>query len=260
MAQHILTYKDNALEKNGGLVSLTLNIDPTLENNTWDTIAKAFKSGLAPSGWLGQTKEITSGAYNGYHLQLVDMQHNRYERVGGGYTNAVFQLVEALPDYMVMNDSDTNAGGWADSKLRQVLNTTIYNELPLDLQHAISKCKVKSSIGGTSTTTNESENWLFLPSEYELCGQATYSIGASEGTPQYDYYITHNTDADRIKKRYVEIGGQTYYVATYYWLRSPVAPNLFVSNTQFERVGTDGTLYVDVANSQYEGVCPAFAI
>lgn len=255
MAQHILTYKDKALEKNGGLVSLTLNIDPTLENNTWDTIAKAFKLGLAPSGWLGQTKEITSGTYNGYHLQLVDNTKNRYERVdGNGYTKAVFMFVKLLPNFYTMNSTATNVGGWKDSALRTTLNSTIYNDLPSDLKKVIAECVVKGGNGDYSDqAVNESNNKLFIPCQYEITGD-TYSLthtkGAEEGSPRYTYYVGKG------QSDYIKIGqGNT---ARNWWLRTT-----YFDSSENKFVGFDykGAIPQYEANTNiWVGVCPAFAI
>lgn len=223
-------------------------IDSTLSNNSWATIKYAIDNGLAPSGWLGQTKEIESGTYQGYHLQLVDLQSNRYQKSdNSGYTNAVFQFVECLTTTYGMNTSATNNGGWASCTLRTTMNTTFLQGLPQAIQNIISECKVKSGTGNNSTSgTSSSSNKLFLPCEWEMFGAKTYGIGSSEGTPQYQWY---NTASRRIKYIY----GTT--TKPWWRLRSPWSG----TNAQFCVVDETGGPNASTA-SDGNGIAPCFSI
>ena len=239
--KYIATYQNKALTSNDELLTIELTLDDTLENNSWDTIAKAFKLGVAPSGWLGQTKEITSGTYNGYHLQLVDNTKNRYERVdGNGYTKAVFQFLEVLPTKAKMNNTTTNNGGWASCYMRSDILPSVYADLPSDIQAIIKECKVLSGIGGGYNTTSSSNNKLFFPCEYEVLGYAQYSIGASEGSPQYTWYA--NPLSDTLKHL---INSDINYS---FWERSPYSSSLFCTSGGYQ--------YADTPNHY----APAFAI
>lgn len=252
--KYIATYQNKALTSNDELLTIELTLDDTLENNTWDTIAKAFKLGVAPSGWLGQTKEITSGTYNGYHLQLVDNTANRYARAdGNGYTKAVFMFVKLLPNFYTMNSTSTNIGGWKDSELRTTLNTTIYNDLPSDLKSVIAECVVKGGNGDYSDqAVNESNNKLFIPCQYEIVGDTyslSYTLGADEGSPRYTYYVG-KTDSDYIKK----IGN----TARNWWLRTTYFDS---SENKFVGFQYNGLIPQYEANTNISvGVCPTFAI
>ena len=244
--KYIATYQNKALTSNDSLLTIELTLDDTLENNTWDTIAKAFKLGVAPSGWLGQTKQITSGTYNGYHLQLVDNTANRYERADGtGYTKAVFQFVEILYYGSKMYSTDNNSGGWADSIVKTTKMPEVYADLPSEIKAIITECEVLSSIGGGSSTTSSSNNNLFLPSEYEVFGSATYSIGSAEGSPQYTWWA--KAESDKKKHKYNE----NQYMG--WWLRSPY------SNSLFCLVGDNGTESNGYASTTHL-YAPAFAI
>ena len=252
---------NKALMNNNAILARTIpDIDSTLSNNSWNTIAIALKSKIAPSSWLGQTKAIGSGEYSAYEFRLIDMQSNRYEKTNGGYTQAVFELTLELPSNIVMNTDSTNIGGWSYSYLREELNSTILDKLPSDLKNIISECKVKSGAGGNSTSVLESNNKLFIPSEYEIMGVTTYSLGASEGTPQFEYYVNHNTSNDMIKKKKVEVGGTILEVAYPYWLRSPSAPVFFVPNNLFVYMNSSGSSYAQYSNNTSTSVAPIFAV
>ena len=189
--------------------------DSVLENNSWDTIKAVIDSGYKPTSWLGQTKEILSGTYSGYHCQLVDLQSNRYQKSdNSGYTNAVFSLLEITPTSYAMNSTNDNTGGYAQCSGRTTLNTTVYNALPQELKDIIVQVKIGSSSSGSDATITYSDNYLFPACEYEITGTTTYAKGGSaEGSPQYDYYV-NNTNA---RTKYV-IGTTT---AQYWATRSP---------------------------------------
>lgn len=252
---------DYALTHNDAILYKTMpDLSTTLSSNSWYMIKLALDNNFAPQEWLGQSKAIGSGVYSDFEFRLIDRQPNRYEKVGGGYTKAVFELTSILTYPVVMNDDDINYGGWASSKLKEMLNTTILNSLPTELKNAISLCKVKSGEGGGSSIIIESNNKLFVPSEYEMTGTANYSLGSSEGSPQFDYYVEHNTDADRIKTVSSEVGGQIVHFPYMYWLRSPVKDGVSSSNSLFTYITQTGNSYMATANYGYVGVAPIFAL
>lgn len=227
----------------------TFDVDTTLENNSWGKIATICRLGLADKFWqVGDTKSLQM-TFRGYtytlHAQLVDLHKGRYEYTNkAGASNVVFQFVECLParsptlfpydvdDYSIngSNTEDrTNAGGWAACRMRTFLNGTVFYQLPVELQNAIAEVYVSSGIGNQTTSgTSDSANKLFLASEYEVYGGTEsqrftldnnlehYSIGKSEGAPEFDYWKLHPT-AEEHQKRPVNTDTYNYW----WWLRSP---------------------------------------
>ena len=226
-------------------------------NTDWATIAKVFKSGIANKIWnVGDTKTITSKSGKQYTIRIADMQTGRYSYAdGSGSSNGVLEFVELInlsgTIYFEMNKTDTNAGGFASSDLRNTSLPSILADLPDDMQAAMSEVNVLSGTGeGTTSGTSSSANKLFLPAEMEMFDAKHYSIGLEEcPLGQFDYYKTHNTNADRIKR---EVGTAENY---YYWLRSPCSGNTY----KFCAVYYFGDYYSIVANEDF-GVAPIFAI
>lgn len=229
------------------------SVSRTLENNSWKTISRVVNDGRASEFWsVGDSKKVTLSDGYTYDMQIVDMTPGRYERVDGGRSNVVFQFVQLLDTSRQMNPSNTNDGGWVVCAMRTALNTTVYNQLPADLKAVISEVSVESGIGNSTTSgTTASDNKLFLASEYEIFGAKTYSIGASEGSPQFGYWALHNSNADRIKTKINSTSAQ------YWWLRSPRSG--ISTDTDFCGVDVYGSADYGIA-SRSGGVCPCFAI
>ena len=222
-------------------------IDRTiLDNNSWADIKQMVDNGTAPSDWIGQSKKITEGTYAGYIIKCVDLTSNRYEKTDGtGYTNAVFQFLYLINQTYRMNSSATNVGGWASCSLRTTLNSTIYNALPTDIKNVISQCKVLSGTGDNTTSgTSSSDNYLFLPCQYEVFGSVNNSV-IGESSNIFSYYATNTI----YKNRY----GTSF--TSNQWSRSPQSGN----NQRFDINGsTAGTAYLAANQTAY--IAPCFAI
>ena len=233
--------------------------------SNWATIAKVFKSGQASKVWnVGDTKTITTKSGKQYTIRIADMQTGRYSYAdGSGNSNGVFEFVNCVnikfasgtdTSSVVMNLTSTNAGGFASSYMRATqLQSLFLTDLPNDMQAAMGEVNVLSGTGsGTTSGTSSSANKLFLPAEMEMFDAKYNSIGLEEcPLGQFDYYKTHNTNADRIKKDiYGLVGG-----AKAYWLRSSVSG----SNNGFCMIEDNGVSSLSRAE-QGHGVSPIFAI
>ncbi len=235
-------------------------MDPVFGNNDWSQIMVAFKSGTASTLWnVGDTKKITSISGKEYTIRIADMQEGRYTYATGEPTHGVLEFVELInlneTTRFAMNtgqkDGAWNGGGFAKSDMKNTYLTNILADLPVDMQEAIGEVNVLSGTGsGTTSGTSSSVCKLFLPAEMEMFDAKHYSIGLEECPKgQFDYYKTHNTDADRKKQ---DVGTTNYY---YYWLRSPSSG----SGNGFCVVYSNGNYNI---NSAYVtiGVAPCFAI
>lgn len=100
------------------------------------------------------------------------------------------------------------------------------------------------------------EELMFLPSEIEIFGAQTRSIGIEESPlGQYDWYILHNNGTDRV--RYSVAGG----VSRGWFLRSPVSGDsrLFCGVRDGEYAPVAGVV-IAVSSTSYNMPIPFFAI
>lgn len=249
--------KVKKIEAGGKTLWQAVSLKPVMADNEWLDIFAAFKNGTAPATWqVGDTKPMTLTDGTTYTIRLCDKQAGRYQYSDeSGYSKAVFEFVELVKvgstARFKMNQASENDGGWTNCYMRGTNIPLIEALLQEDTLAAISEVNVLSGTGsGTTSGTSSSANKLFLPAEMEVFSSNSYSIGNSEcPLGQFDYYKTHNTDSDRIKR---DVGTTTAY---YYWLRSPLSgyPSRFciVTNT--------GAANRNYANYQY-AVSPIFAI
>lgn len=231
--------------------------DSVFANNSWATIAKAFKLGIARKVWsVGDAKTITSKSGKQYTIRIADMQTGRYAYAdGSGSSNGVLEFAECIDlngtNTFVINASGSDVGGFAASDIRNTSLLSILADLPDDMQAAMSEVNVLSGTGsGTTSGTSSSANKLFLPAEMEMFNAKHYSIGLEEcPLGQFDYYKAHNTDADRIKKTTGTTSAQVW------WLRSPSSGNF----GYWCDITVSGYYNDDYVGTAF-GVSPIFAI
>lgn len=231
--------------------------DSVFANNSWATIAKAFKLGIARKVWsVGDAKTITSKSGKQYTIRIADMQSGRYAYAdGSGSSNGVLEFAECIDlngtNTFVINASGSDVGGFASSDIRNTTLPNILADLPDDMQAAMGEVNVLSGTGsGTTSGTSSSVNKLFLPAEMEMFDAKHNSIGLEEcPLGQFDYYKTHNTDADRIKKTTGTTSSQVW------WLRSPSSGNF----GYWCNITVNGYYNYDYVSTAF-GVSPIFAI
>lgn len=184
-------------------------------------------------------------------FQLYGFNHYKNEN-SDDFANTVFGMVGILNSTRQMNSSNTNAGGWPASLMRQWLNTTMLNNLPTIWRTVIKPVKVLSSAGQTSPTIVTSIDKLFLFSQAEVgfdTSAVPYTNEVDAGADNKTFTLfTSNTS--RIKKSYNGTG-----TAAYWWLRSPYA----AYTTYFTNVNYNGIAYYYNASTS-SGVAFGFCI
>lgn len=201
---------------------------------SWSDIAAEIRSG---HGYrvLGQDDIVTFTLKNGEQaaVQVVAVDH--YER-----NSMLFAFVDC-PTESVMNDRNTNAGGWHDSKMRKKLNEDFIKLLPDDLVEAIKPRTITQILGGRRY---ESTDKLWLPSLTEVIGEQERYRDCDFGDKQFPAFNT-------AKKRVKMLNKDTWY----WWLRSPNVS----SSTGFWDVYGNGYCGVKYAVNSL-GICPCFSI
>ena len=214
--------------------------NPVFAENEWSDIIEACHSGEVPDTWVADGTCYKDMLINGtnYRIDIIGKNHDTY--AAGGTAPLTFQMHDCYDDTKQMNSSNTNNGGWTNCAMRTTHLPAILALMPAEVQAAIREVQKKTSAGNQSSSIQTTNDKLFLLSEIEIFGSATYSF-AGEGT-QYAYYQEGNS---KVKNR----SGS----ANAWWERSPRDSY----STSFCRVSSGGSAYWYDASASY-GVPFAF--
>lgn len=128
----------------------------------------------------------------------------------GARSTLAFISVNALSQPMAINKSGTNEGGWQNYSLNTYLNNRVYDAFSIKWKQLIKQVKVKSSIGGSSTSVSSADCYVFIPAVSEMSSSVATEPYISEGTlishfQTNESRICHTADGDIVQ----------------YWTRSP---------------------------------------
>ena len=243
----------NAVERN----ELGENIPNPVSftSDSWKTIQKAVQTGNTNNYNIGDTKAVDLGSFGTHTVRISNMSACTTET-----SETACGFVVEFADIISMqkfNNSETNVGGWKDSKLRTYINGTMYNTFPSELQNVISSTKVISGHGRTSVEKNfETQDKLYL-----LSGHEVYEDGTSDQISPHDTSYDTTKQLDYYKNKGVTTS--SYAVAikqyngsnSYWWLRSASYSN----TSNFLYVINSGN-WTAISAGYYNGVSPAFRI
>ena len=173
-------------------------------------------------------------------VAIADFNH---DVTPGGVTIPVTLLMKnCFKATRVMNNSNTNVGGWTNSNLRTSTLPSILSNFPDEWQNIMTTAQKKTAQGNNSATivTSDDKAWLLSPIEFTGANSPSY---AGEGT----LYPIFTDNASRIKR--------VNNVANNYWTRSPAASY----NQDFCFVNTAGALDHGVAGYTM-GICLGFCV
>ena len=223
--------------------------------DSWQTIQKAVQTGNTDLYNIGDTKEVDLGSF-GTHTVRVANKSECESETSETACGFVVEFADIITQHS-FNSTDTNVGGWRDSKLRTYINDTIYKSLPSDLQNVITTTKVISGHGSTGGESNfETRDKLYLLSTHEI-----WEDGTSNQVSKYDTSYSSTKQLDFYKKQgvttnnYVSAIKQFNGSNLHWWLRSA----LFNSTHYFLFVRIDGYCGSNSLTSAY-GFSPAFRI
>lgn len=168
---------------------------------------------------LGDTKDVTLSGIGTMTLQIADFDHDYLSGATTAKKAAVtFLCKNLLYQTYQMNSSNTNSGGFPSSALCSTLNGSIYNALPSDLKAVIKTAYKWYGTGNSTTNGKWSGHKLWLPLEFEMFGESSYSPSTERTKGNARQYPIFTDNASRIKK--MNNGGDS---AQWYWLASPIA-------------------------------------
>lgn len=255
-----------------------LFVDATLNNNDWETIKQVADASAGESYWaVGDTKQITLNGKVSDGLTLSNYQtwvyiigfnHNSaVEGTGiafGGFKTAAsggtdialcdsgYDTGKTSGQWFNMNNSNTNSGGWKNSRMRSITLPLVKSALPSDLQAVLKITTIYSdNTGGGSDTASyvtATQDKLYLLAEFEIFGARSFANTAERNhQQQYAYYAAGNS---KVKYNH----SSTATVVTW-WERSVYA----ATANGFCIVNTNGTATIVNASFSH-GLAVAFKI
>ena len=243
---------------------------PTFNEASWSYIKSATVSGKASSYWkVGDRKEVILNGTVGNksfsntttYCYILGFDHNKSVESGGAhalhigfgasalsggkyiaYVDSKYGNSVSSTGYFSMNSSLTNSGGWNSCQMKSTICPAFKNALPSDLQSNI-RAVTKWQNNGNSTSGQSSSNEIWLLSEMEIFGSATWGNYAANQV-QYDFYkgVTGWSAAPKIK--YKDTSTTT---AVYWWERSAYSS----ASNGFCGVGTNGD--ANLSNADISG-------
>lgn len=256
----------------------TVSADPTLNNNTWKQIKSVSDKSQGANIWaIGDRKSVVLNGSVGYGssartfsnqtywVYIIGFDHNEAKEGKGiafqGFKTAQTGGVDIAvtgTNYsnrgsgMIMNSTNTNAGGWNGSWAHTTCMAQWKNCFPSELQAVIRTTTLYTDNTGNKSTSasavTSNSNEVYYLAEYELFGSNHYAnTNEPAQQAQYDYYKAGNS---KVKYR-----SDNTSAAAYWWLRSPSRSG----STNFCIVSADG--YASGIAADYSGgSAPAFKV
>ena len=225
------------------------------ESDSWTTIATNVRNGNTGDYNVGDTRTINMGTYGTHTLRIANTS-TPSECSGTGFSQSACGFVLEFADIIttrVMNNTNTNVGGWPASSMYTFVNTDIYNAMPSEIKNAIIDTTIVSGHGSTSGEENfTSTDKLYLLAPKEIYTNWSYSFDtAKDLTRTLDYYknigVTNSNFSGAIKKKEDS--------ADIWWFRAASSN----STIAFLYVGSTGSWYSNTAPPP-GGVSPAFRL
>ncbi len=200
----------------------------------WIGIQDIIRKGRAPVS-LPVGTEIEFNLKNGDLAVVAVAAVNHYDE-----QDAVFHFRRTIGRHC-MNENNTNKGGWHDSEGRRYINEELIQLLPDELIAVIAEHTTVQIIDGE---TVDSQDKLFLPSEFEAKGKCEYAEfnGIDKQLPLFE---------ERIKRIVADSEGDPCW----WWLADPFAAN----TTNFCCFSNCGQSFGNAASGS-GGIAPLFVI
>ena len=167
----------------------------SFSTDSWTTIITAVRSGNTSVYNVGDTRTIDLGSLGTHTLRLANKSTPSECSTSGFSQTAcgfVVEFVDIISDYqLLINQYNSNVGGWASSSMRSYLNSTVYNALPNDLKNGISNTFTVSGYGSSDSSNFTTTDKIYLLAAREVWGKDNNTVlsdTAVEETRQLDYY------------------------------------------------------------------------
>ena len=220
-------------------------IGTPLNDMSWADIRRISDAGLASSYFnVGDRKAVTLNGTAGslylngtYYCYIIGIDHNSAiegtnrihfqfgkTAASGGidicFVDSGYNKNKTSGSWFNMNNSQSNSGGWNNSRMRTIICPTFKSAMPSDLQDVLKTVtKYSDNTGGGSDTASyvtATTDDIFLLSEWEVFGARSYANSAEQNyQAQYAYYSAGNS---KVRYRHSSTGSTAVW-----WLRSVAA-------------------------------------
>lgn len=172
-------------------------------------------------------KELTSWTHETLNVEMCGFKRYYLSDNSSKRTSMTFLASSLLSQKKTLGRGSTNDGGYAVATLRTYLNTRLYKALPIEWRQLVKQVKILSSVGNQSTETSSSDNYIYIPSVYELDSSMNTEPYVFEGSP-IQYFTTAESRICKTEDGKIHT----------YWTRSPN----YSYNGYFYRVEENGFL------------------
>lgn len=155
-------------------------------------------------------KKLVSWTHETFDVEMCGFKRYYLSSNSSKRTSMSFLAKNLLTQKKALSGASSNTGGYANCTLPTYLNDRVYNGMNVQWRQLIKQVKINSSVGDQSTDISSSDNYLYIPSVYELDSSRNTEPYVYEGTP-ISYLTTNST---RVRKH---VDG----TADSYWTRSP---------------------------------------
>lgn len=203
-----------------------------------------------------QTKELTLSDGTSVTMQVAGFNHDELAD-GSGVAGITF-VSRGIVATRQMNSTNTTAGGWRDSSLREWMNSDLVDLLPDDVAAVVAPViKYTNSVGATSDTSSVvgTEDTLWTLSYAEICGNMDVNsdprdaVFNAEGS-QYQLFSDLDVSWDA-PNEILQISGVDGW-----WERTPDP----MDGRYYMNVGADGTPWYAHGPTRELGVVMCFCV
>lgn len=222
-------------------------VDPILENNSWEEIARVSAMGLANKIWnLGDVKQLTIRnkkygmqiiGFNHDDLVVGDAMYNKPDYNGGTNKAGITFLMVDLYYAYKMHNNDTGNHPWDDCDFRVTTIPSIKSDIDTQCTDVM---RLVDKYSGYNSTTNHTQDVLFIPSITEVFGAEAgnqYPDSVNDGK-QYAWFAN---GASKIKKYNGTAQG--------WWTRSKTVTEYGFD--EFYLVNKNGGIAANTSETQY---------
>lgn len=188
-------------------------------------------------------RQLAAWPHENWTFEYYGSNRYRLSADSSRRTGMSFISKDLLALNYVMNEQNTNVGGWHTSKRRTFCNNRIYNAFPTEWKSLIKQAQIRTTIGNMSHDIATSDDYIYMPSYAEVIASqdAPYT---SEGS-HITWFVN---DTSRIKTQ----NG----VAAIWSGRSPIVDY----NTYFLNIGASGSYSTYRTAYTPTGICPCFSV